>query len=159
MKSFVALAILVTAICVCVSASAATWYVDGSVVSGGDGKSWETAFRTIQGGVNAAGEGDTVIVAEGTYVANILFKGPNIVLQSRDPFNSNIVRNTIIDGNQTSSVVTFTGAEDETCLLTGFTIRNGKGRDSGRYGGGIYGGGTRAAIRHNMITLNRLTST
>jgi hypothetical protein len=30
-----------------------------------------------------------------------------------------------IDGNQAGSVVTFSGTEDEMCLLAGFTIRNG----------------------------------
>ena len=159
MRSVFSLAILSTAMCVSMSASAATWYVDGSVATSGDGTSWETAFKTIQGGVNAASEGDTVIVAEGIYVANILFRGPNIVLQSVDPLNPNVVGNTVIDGNQTNPVVKFTGTEDETCLLTGFTIRNGRGYDSGRYGAGIYGGGTHAMIRQNVITLNRTPST
>lgn len=158
MRSLFVLTILSTAICVTMSASAATWYVDGSVAATGDGTSWGTAFKTIQQGVDTAVAGETVIVAEGIYVANILFRGANIVLQSVDPLNPDVVANTIIDGNQTNPVVRFNGAEDETCLLTGFTLRNGKGLDS-RYGGGIHGGGTHATIRHNIITLNRLPST
>ena len=48
MKAFLLLAILLTVICVSVSASGATWYVDGAVSSSGDGKSWQTAVKTIQ---------------------------------------------------------------------------------------------------------------
>ena len=158
MRSVFLLAILSAAVCVMMSASAATWYVDGSVATSGDGTSWETAFKTIQQGVDTAVAGETVIVAEGVYVANILFRGANIVLRSVDPLNPSVVANTVIDGNQTNPVVRFSGTEDGTCLLAGFTLRNGRGLDS-RYGGGIYGSGTHATIRHNIITLNRLPST
>ena len=37
-----------------VAASPNDWYVDASVSESGDGTSWETAFKTIQEGVNAA---------------------------------------------------------------------------------------------------------
>ena len=66
MKAFHLSAILSTVIYVSVSASAATYYVDGSVSSSGDGTSWDTAFKTIQEGIAAAFSSDTVIVAEGT---------------------------------------------------------------------------------------------
>ena len=152
------MAILSTVTCVSVSASAASLYVDGSDSSSGDGTSWETALKTIQEGIDKAVEGDTVIVAEGSYVENIQLKGKNIVLTSTDPLNPTVVAHTIIDGNQENPVVIFTGTEDETCLVAGFTLRNGRGLDW-RYGGGIYGSGTHATIRHNIITLNRLPST
>ncbi|MHC5055673.1 MAG: Ig-like domain-containing protein, partial [Planctomycetota bacterium] len=44
------------------------WYVDGNMSVGGDGRSWATAFRHPQDGVDAAWPGDQVWVAEGTYV-------------------------------------------------------------------------------------------
>jgi hypothetical protein len=134
--------------------SAATRYVDGSVASSGNGTSWATAFKTIQQGINAAVGGDTVIVAEGTYFENIEFKGKNIVLTSTDPLGPNIVANTIIDGNDAGSVVTFDGTETEACVLSGFTIRNG----NAEWGGGISGGtdptATYATIQNNTITAN-----
>jgi hypothetical protein len=138
----------------------ATWYVDVAVETPGDGLSWGTAFQTIQEGIDAASDGDTVVVAEGFYVENIRFNSKNIILTSTDPPDSTVVANTVIAGGGWGSVVKFSGAEDETCLLCGFTIRNGSGSggDWGSHGGGISGGGwgtrTHATIRNNVVTRN-----
>ena len=102
----------------------------------------ELPFATVQKGMNAAADGDTVIVAEGIYIENILFNAKNIILRSTDPLDPGVVANTIIDGNGAGSVVTFEGAEDETCALSGFTIQNGRGH-------GILSFSTPAAIRNN----------
>ncbi len=111
-----------------------------------------TPYSTIQSAINAAVSGaDTVEVAEGTYYENINFNGKNIVLTSIDPTDPNVVAATIIDGNASGSVVTFSGTETSACQLTGFTIRNGNTTGSG---GGIYGGGTNATILNCVITGN-----
>jgi hypothetical protein len=142
--------------CLLIPAVGATWYVDGSVPASGDGKTPETAFKRIQEGIDAASSGDTVIVAQGTYVENIRFGGKNIVLRSADPTNTTVVENTIVDGNQAGSVVAFDGTENETCVLSGFSIRNGKADE----GGGIFAGGqagtyvTSATVQNNRITNN-----
>jgi len=147
---------VVAAVFVVISATAAggTWYVDGSVSKSGNGRSWETAFKTVQQGINAASGGETVLVAKGIYVENIRFKGKNIVLTSTDPLEPSIVESTIIDGDQAGPVVTFDGTEDETCILKGFTLQNGKAHA----GGGVRGTGghakTHATIRNNIIRLN-----
>ena len=116
-------------------------------------------FNNIQEAINDTNDGDTIIVAEGTYYENINFNGKNIALRSTDPNNPDIVAATIIDGNNLDSVVTFAGTESETCVLAGFTIRNGfYDYEYTRGGGGICGGSeenlTRATIRNNIITLN-----
>lgn len=126
------------------------WYVDDSVPSSGDGSSWGTAFKTIQEGIDASSDGHQVIVATGTYVENIHFKGKNIVLRSTDPFARTTVASTVIDGNRGVYVVTFAGTETQTCALEGFTIQNG----AGIYGGTLDGPHTRAAVRQNVVIDN-----
>ena len=57
---------------------------------------------TIQAGINAATDGDTVLVAENTYYENIRFMGKAITVTSEhilDGDSSHIV-NTIINGSQ-----------------------------------------------------------
>jgi len=134
--------------------SAARWYVDGSVSASGDGKSWETAFKRIQEGIDAASDGDTVTVEQEMYTENVHFNGNSITLTSTDPLDSVVVEKTVIDGGAAGTVVTFSGDEDQTCLLWGFTIRNG----DAEVGGGICGGGldshTHATIRNNVVTGN-----
>jgi len=124
----------------------ATWYVDSSLPESGDGTSWQTAFTRIQEGVEAASDGDTVVAAEGAYFG-VHFKGKNISLLSTNPHDPRVVAATIMDGY----AVRFSGVEDQTCVLSGFTIRGATGRG---VGGGVYGAGTRATISHNVITGN-----
>ena len=131
-----------------------TWYVDAAVSQSGDGRSPETAFKTIQEGIDASSDRDTVIASPGTYLENILFKGKNIILTSANGLSPAAVSDTIIDGNMAGSAVAFSGDETESCVLAGFTIRNG----DADYGGGICGGSrnshTRATVRNNRIIGN-----
>ncbi len=109
-------------------------------------------YSTIQAAIDAANDGDEVIVSPGTYYENINFSGKNIILRSTDPASTTVVASTIIDGRSTDSVVTFSGTELTTCVLSGFTITNGYGN---RGGGGIRGKGTLATIRNNSISGSR----
>jgi hypothetical protein len=132
------------------------WYVDAAVPQSGSGTSWETAFKTIQEGIDAACDRApcAVVVAEGTYVENIQFAGKIIVLRSTDPLSPLVVANTIIDGNQSGPVVTFSGTENQTCVLSGFTICNGWARAGGGVLGGSYENRSCATIQNNIITGN-----
>jgi len=109
------------------------WYIatTGSDETG-DG-SEENPFASIQFGIDNAETGDSIFVQSGTYVENINYNGKNIVVQGEDR------ETTIIDGNQTGSVVIFENGEDTTAVLDGFTIQNGQGMGdwSNFYGGGI----------------------
>jgi len=134
--------------------TAAEWYVDAWVAGSGNGQTWGTAFKTIREGISGASDGDTVIVAQGEYVENIYLDGKNIILRSTDPLDPDVVEGTIIDGNEFIPVVSFSGTEDETCVVSGLTIRNGSGAGAGICGGERLGEHTHATIQNNVISGN-----
>lgn len=81
-------------------------------------------YRTIQSAVNAAANGDVVVVSPGTYLENVDFLGKAITLRSTAPLDPNVVYSTIIDGLGglpiDMSYITLPGAKVE-----GLTIQNG----------------------------------
>lgn len=91
---------------------------------------------TIQAAIDAAVDGDSVVVAEGTYVERIDFSGKAITVRSTNPQDPDVVGATVIDGNQLGSVVTFNQNETSTSVLSGLTITNGL-PIPGYNGGGI----------------------
>ena len=97
---------------------------------------------TIQAGIDAASNGDTVLVSPGTYVENINFNGKNIIVGSftLTSGDTTYVSQTIIDGNHNGSVVTFNNGESQTAVLYGFTLINGDGtaNSTNNDGGGLY---------------------
>jgi hypothetical protein len=83
-------------------------------------------YTTIQAAINDSNSGDVVIVAPGIYQEEIDFLGKNITVTSINPSDSQIVKNTIIEGSSNPSdyrAVIFGGTENESCTLTGFNIR------------------------------------
>lgn len=74
---------------------------------------------TIQDAINAASNGDTVLVAPGTYYELIDFTGKAITVQS-----SGGAAATILDGNGSGPLVSFQSGETSTSVLEGFTLRN-----------------------------------
>ncbi|MGB2803411.1 MAG: right-handed parallel beta-helix repeat-containing protein [Candidatus Zixiibacteriota bacterium] len=108
---------------------------------------------TIQGGINGAVNGDTVLVAPGIYYEHINFNGTNLILGTLflPSGDTSYISNTIIDGDSSGTVITFTNGEDTTAQVAGFTIQNGW---AGR-GGGIYcRDSSSPTIRNNKITGN-----
>ena len=107
-------------------------------------------FNNIQAAINDANDGDVVIVAEGKYLENISFNGKNITLTSRDPNNPSVVAKTVIDAQQRGRVVTIDSGEDANCVLSGFTITNGRAGG----GAGIYCADSNPTFNNCIISKN-----
>jgi hypothetical protein len=83
-------------------------------------------YATIQEGIDAANDGDTVLVAPGTYVEHLDILSKTITLGSHflTTGDTNYIHSTVIDGNEDGIVLQITEAE-EYGRLCGFTIQNG----------------------------------
>ncbi|MCP4580831.1 MAG: T9SS type A sorting domain-containing protein [candidate division Zixibacteria bacterium] len=110
-------------------------------------------YPTIQQGINAGTDGDTVLVQSGTYVENISFNGHNIVLGSLflTTGDTSYISTTIIDGDSSGTVVSFLNGENNGAVIAGFLIRNGY---SVEFGGGVSCANSNPTITCNIISGN-----
>ena len=105
---------------------------------------------TIQAGINAASNGDTVLVVPGMYKENVNFHGKAITLKS-----SGGAKVTIIDGGGVAPVLTFSSNETSSSVLNGFTLQNGTSTFNSQYsGGGIFVSFASPTIKNNIIQNN-----
>ena len=104
-------------------------------------------YSGIQAALDAASPGDRIVVQPGTYDEEICFSGTNVILTSLDPNNKLIVQQTAIKPLDQDSgyVVSYTGSEDESCELSGFSIVGNSIK------GGIRGYGCEATIRNCIL--------
>jgi parallel beta-helix repeat protein len=128
-------------------------------------------YLTIQSGIDATEQGDTVLVADGRYYERISFCGKAILVTSEFMLDGDTlhIQNTIIDADtlqigvaDTGSVVLFVNGEDLTSVIQGFTIQNGIGTSISIYhrlGGGIYcNNNSSPRIADNIIIGNSSSS-
>jgi predicted outer membrane repeat protein len=111
-------------------------------------------YPTIQQGIDATSDGDTVLVQPATYLENIDFHGRNVTLGSLylTTGDTAYISQTFINGDASGSAVTFQSGEDSSALITGFTITNGYAS----LGGGIYCLASNPIIINNIIAGNEV---
>ncbi|MHC4663541.1 MAG: right-handed parallel beta-helix repeat-containing protein [Planctomycetota bacterium] len=101
-------------------------YVDGcNGDNSNDGLSWPTAVRTIQRGLDLAGNsGFLVLVADGEYRGKgnrgLLFRSKDIYLKSANGPDS-----CILDGEYSDCVINLNSSQTAATVVDGLTIRNG----------------------------------
>lgn len=146
-----------------------TLYVEPSGICGGN----FPCYSTIQDGIDAAGDGATIKVAQGTYYENIYITLSISDLIIQGGWNSTFTSRaedpslTIIDGDVTGdgigddSVLKIFAVSgfDITVNIEGLTIQNG----NGNYGGGIYAatyssGSIALTLNNNIILNNNVTN-
>ncbi|TDJ58375.1 MAG: hypothetical protein E2O40_01570 [Planctomycetota bacterium] len=138
-------AVLVVMAVVSSTAHADVLFVDNCTGPGGgtDGVS----FSSIQAAIDAAVDGDEVVVAPCTYFENINFLGKAICLRS-----SNGSEVTTIDALGMGRVVTCISGEGPDTILDGFTITGG---NTGGLGGGMLNQGSSPTLTNCNFTGNQ----
>jgi len=113
----------------------------------------QEALTTLQAAIDAANDGDTIVVRDGTYTGpgnrDIDFRGKAVHLMSE-----NGPQSCIIDADGAGRCFAFTRGEGNTSILQGFTITGGRGS-----GAGIYCEGSSPLIIGNVIMDNWALST
>ncbi len=139
-------------------------YVNAAATGANNGTSWADAYQTVQPALTAAPAGTQIWVAAGRYVERITLK-EGVALYggfvgTEDPNTFDLAtRNfaaheTILDGNQSGSVVTAPSSATAACRIDGFTITNGKATN----GGGVYLSTSSPTIANNRIFANTANS-
>jgi len=114
-------------------------------------------YLTIQGAIDAATDGDEIIVAPGTYFEAINFLGKAVYLHSSDGPDVTTIDATGLE----TSVVTCDSSESSDTVLEGFTITGGIGTvvfyPGYFHGGGMYNHNSSPAINNCTFTGNSAT--
>jgi parallel beta-helix repeat protein len=103
-------------------------------------------YGSVRHAVSDARNGHEIVVSPGVYQGNINFRGKNLTVRSTNPDDPSVVASTIIAGDGNGNLVTFSGGEDESCVLAGFTIINTNN--------GIYCSGSSPTITNCSIVGN-----
>ena len=153
-------------------------YVDAGASSCSATGTFSDPFKCIQGAINAAANGDTIIVRNGIYTGpnnrNLNFAGKAITLQSENGPDNCIINpqqqgrgfvflsgensNTIVDGSTVTGGVSSIGG-GILCLTSSPTIQNCKiiGNMAAQFGGGMFNFNGAAPIVKNCVFKNNIS--
>ena len=86
-------------------------------------------YSSIQAAIEAAEDGDEILVYPGTYYENVDFIGKQLELFSffTTTGERDYIDETIIDGNGTGSCIRCVNSGTESSEINGFTLKNGSG--------------------------------
>jgi len=101
-------------------------------------------FASIQAAINAASNGDTVQVAQGTYYENLVWSGRSLTLIGAG------AEQTAIDGGGVGRCLSVTDVP-ATARIEGFTFRNGRWHQQGA---GVLLNAASPTLKNNVITAN-----
>lgn len=134
----------------CSLLNASTWIIDQT--GGGN-------FLTIQEGINACSNSDTVLVHPGTYYENLSISNTFITLASLylTTGDESYIHQTVIDGFYNGSVIHIEFVETDEVFICGFTIEHGSGFQYSFFstGGGIYCVEANIKLKKCIIKNNR----
>jgi parallel beta-helix repeat protein len=115
---------------------------------------------TIQAGIDAAVDGEMVLVKPDTYVENIDFLGKAITVKSKKGPKITVIDGSLPANPDFGSVAHFQSGESTDSVLEGFTLTNGSGytNDGINFsGGGVLCNYSSPTIRSNIIVENHVT--
>ncbi|MAE71598.1 MAG: hypothetical protein CME06_14160 [Gemmatimonadetes bacterium] len=111
-------------------------------------------YETIGAAIDAASDGDVVLVQPGIYTETLDFQGKAITVTGTRPADRAVVRSTVVDAKGAGTTVSFLSGEPPEAELTGLTITGGLADWGG--GGLLCMNGSSPTVSYCLIKKNEV---